>query len=151
MQCRCKPIVHISQNVKLTSHFLKSLKQRALIRKFRSTAHNVLVPVWGLAVTSHLFILSLQLRHTIPFGLYFSVGAAVRHHGFYKLQQSMPSLIDLSHIVKIRRFLDRLTTLVVRMVNDSSLKKKPPFIPQLNFARIKFRMDKDLKGSYKCR
>jgi hypothetical protein len=82
----------------------------------------------GLTVTSHLFKLSLHLRHTIPFGLHFSVNAAVHHYRFYKLQQSVPSLTDLSHSIKILGFLDRLTALVKIMFNESSFKK--PCLPQ---------------------
>jgi len=107
VRCCCKRLVYISQNAKLTPHFLKRLKQRALTWKFRSIAHDVLVPIWELTIPSHLFKLSFHLRHTIPSGLHFSVDAAVRHHRFYELQQSMPSLTDLGHNIKIRRFLDR--------------------------------------------
>lgn len=148
MRCRCKRLVHISQNVKLTPHFLKRLKQPSLTRKFRrSIAHNALVPVSGLAITSHLLKLSLHLRHTISSGLHFSVDAAVRHHRFYKLQQSMPSLTDLSHSIKIRRFLDRLKLLVKRMLNESSLKTKPLFTPKLHLRELNFEWTKILQAS----
>jgi len=101
----------------------------------------------GLTITSHLVKLSLHLRHTIPFGLHFSVDAAVRHYRFYKLQQSMPSLTDLSHIIKIRRFLDRLTALVKRMLNESILEKKPLFTPKLHLRVLNFEWTKILKAS----
>jgi len=138
------------------AHLTKREANPTYLQKARATCPNTKIrkystqctsPSLGLTITSHLFKLSLHLRHTIPFGLHFSVDAAVGHYRFYKLQQSMPSLTDLSHIIKIRRFLDRLKALVTRMLNESSLKKKPLFNPKLHLRVLNFEWAKILKAS----
>jgi hypothetical protein len=127
--------------------YLQKAQSRCPNTKIQKYSTQCTRPSVGLTITSHLFKLSLHLRHTIPFGLHFSVDAAVRHYRFYKLQQPMSSLTDLSHNTKIWRFLDRITALVKRILNESSFKKKPLFTPKLHLRVLNFELTKILKAS----